>query len=235
MLPLPPKYSWLYDEKAPKILLEALKHYGTLEHPGHGSNPNILEWAKELDVIGWYTDDAIPWCGLFVGVVVKRCEYELPEGPLAAIHWAKFGVAVPKGQEMLWDILVFSRTGGNHVCFYVAENDTHFLVYGGNQSNAVGFALIDKTRLIAARRCKWKVAQPANIRKIFVNDKGELISSGPVTEIQQPTITTKNFTLSKDGKKVLLTITSQTGDTGISLEYKLEQDSLIITPVIQII
>lgn len=175
MIQLPTKYAWLSEEPSPKILLEALKHYGTLEHPGHGSSPNIMAWARELGVSGWYTDDDIPWCGLFAGIVISRCGYEIPKGldVLGAIHFATFGNKVNPGDEMLCDILVFSRPGGNHVGFNIGENTHAFLSYGGNQSNAVGFAWIDKKKLVAARRTPWKIGQPPNIRKIILTETGE--------------------------------------------------------------
>lgn len=171
---LPEKYKWLEKEGAPKMLVEALRHYGTLEHKGKGSNPNILAWAKEVGVNGWYADDDIPWCGLFVGVVVKRAGYPIKSDLLSALSWAKFGETVPKGREMLWDILVFTRTGGGHVGFYVGENDNAFLVYGGNQANAVGFTWIAKSRLFAARRPVYKIGEPNNVRKILLTESGEL-------------------------------------------------------------
>jgi uncharacterized protein (TIGR02594 family) len=171
---LPEKYNWLEKETAPKMLVEALRHYGTLEHKGKGSNPNILAWAKEVGVNGWYADDDIPWCGLFVGVVVKRAGYPIKSDLLSALSWAKFGEAVPKGREMLWDILVFTRPGGGHVGFYVGENETAFLVYGGNQANAVGFTWIAKSRLFAARRPVYKIGEPNNVRKILLTETGEL-------------------------------------------------------------
>lgn len=172
---LPEKYSWLSKEAAPKMLVEALKHYGTLEKVGKGSNANITAWAKEVGVSGWYTDDDIPWCGLFVGVVAKRAGYPFSSGKLlAAKEWANWGDPVAKGREMLWDVLVFTRTGGGHVGFYVGENDKAFLVYGGNQSNAVGFAWIAKDRLFACRRPKYKVGEPDNVRRIALNETGEL-------------------------------------------------------------
>lgn len=172
---LPQKYNWLSKEPAPKMLIEALRHYGTLEKSGKGSNPNITAWAKEVGVSGWYTDDDIPWCGLFVGVVAKRCGYPFAAGKLlSAREWANWGQSVHKGKEMLWDVLVFVRPGGGHVGFYVGENDKAFLVYGGNQSNAVGFAWIDKSRLLTARRPIYKVGQPDNVRKIILSETGEL-------------------------------------------------------------
>lgn len=172
---LPVKYKWLLSEGSPKMLVESLKHYGTLEKVGKGSNINITTWAKEVGVSGWYTDDDIPWCGLFVGVVAKRCGYPFPASKLlAARQWINWGVPVTKGREMLWDILVFSRDGGGHVGFYVGENDNAFLVYGGNQSNAVGFAWIAKSRLLGARRPQYKISEPKNIRKIILSETGEL-------------------------------------------------------------
>ena len=160
------------------MLVEAIKHYGTLEHKGKGSNPNIMAWAKEVGVNGWYTDDDIPWCGLFVGMVAKRCGYPFPASKLlAARQWINWGEPVTKGREMLWDILVFERAGGGHVGFYVGENDKAFLVYGGNQSNAVGFAWIDKSRLLGARRPKYVIGEPDNVRKIALTETGILSSN----------------------------------------------------------
>jgi len=172
---LPAKYSWLSKEGAPKMLVEALQHYGTLEIVGKGSNVNISKWAKEVGVSGWYTDDDIPWCGLFVGVVAKRSGYPFSASKLlAAREWINWGTPVPKGREMLWDVLVFQRSGGGHVGFYVGENEKAFLVYGGNQSNAVSFAWIDKSRLLGSRRPTYKVGEPDNVRKIILTETGVL-------------------------------------------------------------
>lgn len=172
---LPEKYKWLSDEGAPKMLVEALKHYGIMEHVGKGSTVDITKWAKEVGVSGWYTDDDIPWCGLFVGIVAKRSGYPFSAGKLlAAREWVNWGVPVTAGREMLWDILVFSRSGGGHVGFYVGENKDNFLVYGGNQSNAVGFAWIAKNRCIGARRPKYAIAEPGNVRKINLTFDGKL-------------------------------------------------------------
>jgi uncharacterized protein (TIGR02594 family) len=171
---LPDKYAWLYEEPAPKMLIEALKHYGTLEKKGKGSNPNITAWAKEVGVSGWYTDDDIPWCGLFVGMVVKRAGYAVKSDLLSALSWAKFGQEVTKGRESLWDIMVFKRPRGGHVGFMVGQNETAFLVYGGNQSDAVGFAWIAKDRLFTARRPIYKIGEPSNVRQIALSQTGEL-------------------------------------------------------------
>ena len=46
MTDLPKQYAWLSSESGPRILVEALKTFGTIEKPGEGSNPSILTWAK---------------------------------------------------------------------------------------------------------------------------------------------------------------------------------------------
>jgi uncharacterized protein (TIGR02594 family) len=144
-----------------------------MEHPGKGSNPDISEWAKEVGVSGWYTDDDIPWCGLFVGVCALRAKYPFSSNKLlAAKEWANYGVKADTAK--LCDILVFQRPGGGHVGFYVGENATSYLVYGGNQSNAVGFSWISKDRCIAVRRPAYRVGIPKNIRKIILTEASDL-------------------------------------------------------------
>ena len=77
------------------------------------------------------------------------------------------------------DVLVKSRAGGGHVGLYVAENETHYAVLGGNQGDKVCIAWFPKEAFSHVRRCAWKVAQPENVgpRKI----KG---FSGPVVSEQ---------------------------------------------------
>ncbi len=175
MKALPLKFAWLDRFKTPKIWAEARRHYGELEIPGPKSNANILKWAKEAGVHGWYDNDDIPWCGLFVAICVLRAGYATPGHKLlAALAWINWGKPVKKGDERFNDVLVFIRPGGGHVGFYCGENRDAFLVYGGNQSNAVGFAWIQKSRLVAARRAPFKIGPPDTVKKIWLTYTGEL-------------------------------------------------------------
>ncbi len=164
-------YDWLKLETAPKVIVEAMKLYGTKEVVGEADNPVILEWAKELG-ISWYKDDSVPWCGLFVAIVVKRAGKDVVKDPLRARSWAVFGEEAERA--MLGDILVFVRDGGGHVGFYVGEDDNCYHVLGGNQGDMVKVSRISKTRCIAVRRPIWKVAQPANVRVIKLSADGEV-------------------------------------------------------------
>jgi uncharacterized protein (TIGR02594 family) len=179
MTALPAAYAWLRAETGPRMLIEALKLFGTLETPGPGDNPVILAWADEVGAgartayatwaAGWYADDSTPWCGLFAAVVAIRAGKTPPEKYLSAAEWAKFG-STP-AEPGLGDVLVFTRTGGGHVGLYVGDDATHFHVLGGNQGDAVSIVRIDKTRCSAIRRPPY-INQPANVRRIHLAPAG---------------------------------------------------------------
>ena len=156
----------------PKMIRVGMELIGTKEKIGESSNPIILEWADECDIS--YSDDSIPWCGLFMAVVAKRSGWDVVNSPLWAKSWANFGQHVADGDAMFGDILVFTRNGGGHVGLYVAEDETAFHVLGGNQSDSVNITRISKDRLFAVRRPEWKIKQPNSVKKFFVTDNGEL-------------------------------------------------------------
>jgi uncharacterized protein (TIGR02594 family) len=170
---LPSRYGWLAREPGPKMIVEALKLYGTLESPGSANNPNIVAWAKEVggEVADAYKADSIPWCGLFMAVVAKRAGKEIPKHPLWALSWSAFGAKTDA--PALGDVLVFARNGGGHVGLYVGEDASAFHVLGGNQSDRVCITRVAKSRLYAARRPLYRV-QPANVRPIHLESTGAL-------------------------------------------------------------
>jgi uncharacterized protein (TIGR02594 family) len=173
---LPKKYEWLEKEPGPRILKEFLKVYGTLEAPGSANNPTIMWWAKSIGLQKVYTEDSIAWCGLTIAYVAAQAGWDhAPKGnALWALNWLAWGNPVPKGQEMLGDVLVFKRKGGGHVGMYVGEDKDAFHVLGGNTDDQVKIKRILKDRFQGARRCPWRVNQPANIRKIKLSADGEL-------------------------------------------------------------
>lgn len=169
---IPEKYKWLLNEGAPRMLVEALKLYGTKEVIGAGDNPEILAWAKETGLNKVYSADSVPWCGLFMAVVAKRADKDIPKDPLWARNWAKFGQSVP--EPGLGDVLVFQRGNAGHVSLYIGEDETAYHCLGGNQSDGVTITRIAKSRCIAIRRPVWKTLQPDNVRKIVLEADGEL-------------------------------------------------------------
>ena len=174
------KERWLIDERGPRILIEMLLLYGVTEKPGPGSNPLILSWAKAIGLGHVYQSDDIAWCGLAVAFAAARAGWDhSPRGnALYARNWLSWGTPVPFGEEMLGDVLVKARgPSQGHVCLYVGENATHFRVLGCNQADAVSLKWIHKARtgkdaFLGARRCPWRVDQPANVRKIWLTSTG---------------------------------------------------------------
>ena len=170
---LPPPYRWLLSESGPRMLLEALEIYGTLETPGASDNPTILAWAHEIgsELGAPYLHDSTAWCGLTMAIVAKRAGKRLPTIPLRALQWAFFGV--PSSTPMLGDVLVFARKGGGHVALYVGEDDHAYHCLGGNQADAVSITRIAKPRLFVARRPAYNVT-PANVRRVFLSAAGAI-------------------------------------------------------------
>lgn len=165
---LPKRYAWLAQEGAPRHLVKALELYGTTEVVGSKHNPVIMGWAKELELS--YNSDEIPWCGLFVAIVMERAKRQVVKDPLWAQNWLNFGVKADV--PMLGDVLVFGRDGGGHVGIYVGEDKNSLYVLGGNQGNQVNIVKISRKRLIGVRRPPYH-NPPRNIRRIYliVNEK----------------------------------------------------------------
>lgn len=193
MAGIPAKYAFLSSVGLlPRTVTYALALLGTNEVPGKGSNPVIESWRDELNKAGCsvvgFSDDSVPWCGLFAAIVVLRAGKTPVSSPLWARNWAKFGTPVaenvgtdkapklafkPGLKASLGDVLVFVRDGGGHVTFYIAEDDTYYHCLGGNQSDSVTITRIAKARCIAVRRPPM-TTPPASLRPYKVAANGNI-------------------------------------------------------------
>ena len=166
-------YEFLRKEKSPQILVNALRLTGVKEVVGPKHNEIIIGWAKELGIGNIYTNDEIPWCGLFMAWVCHISKLSMnmtARESLWALNWNRFGIRVEVA--MLGDVLTFKRKSGGHVGIYVGEDDLCYHVLGGNQSNMVNVTRIEKSRLSQIRRTKWKIAQPQNVRVVKLSASG---------------------------------------------------------------
>lgn len=176
---LPNAYQWLQSLKGlPNTIKLALAEYGLAEIEGPGSNKKILTWRDELNAAGvkieGYSDDDIPWCGLFAAIICFRrmnAAAEVVEEPLWARNWSTYGVKAP--QAALGDVLVFQRESGGHVGFYVGEDSSCYHVLGGNQSNRVCITRVQKSRCIAVRRPPYMV-QPEAVKPYRLASTGSV-------------------------------------------------------------
>jgi uncharacterized protein (TIGR02594 family) len=147
------------DNPAIPWFQEARRLIGVREVVGPGNEPKIIDWAKGRGID--YRSDDIPWCGLYVAHCVGStlASEKLPNNPLGAREWMKFGAPCEPG---LGAVLVFWRGSRNgwqgHVGFYAGEDKQGaFHVLGGNQGNSVSVTRIAKDRLLGAR---WPSTAP---------------------------------------------------------------------------
>lgn len=176
---LPSAYKWIAALPGiPRTIKLGFEEHGVAEVVGRGSNKTILAWRDQLNQAGvkitGFSDDDIPWCGLFAAIICyRRMERaaEVPASPLWARNWAKYGVYA--AQPALGDILVFSRGSGGHVGFYVAEDKTAYHVLGGNQGNRVSVTRIAKNRCLAVRRPPYATV-PESAKAYHVAASGKM-------------------------------------------------------------
>lgn len=156
----PPRSSGADPDQLAPWFAEARRLVGVKEAPGKADNPVIVDWAGNLDL--WYPGDDVPWCGLFVAhcIASQLPDEPLPENPLGARNWLKFGLS---HEPAVGAVLVFwrgSRSGWQgHAGFYAGEDSSAFHVLGGNQSNNVNIARIARERLLGTR---WPSTAPAS-------------------------------------------------------------------------
>ena len=182
----------LLTARALKALLPANGRAASMSPPG--ALPWITEAKSALGrheardrswLMDWLTRDGrslgdpskTPWCGDFVETCIRVA---LPDEPLLgalgsnpywARNWMLFGQMVP---PILGAVLVFERGSGGHVGFAVGQDDTHFYVLGGNQSDAVTLTRIAKSRLIGAR---WPATWPPRSQRLPTITPGDVLTS----------------------------------------------------------
>ena len=176
---LPSQYRWLNKIKTlPNNIANALEFYGVQEIVGKGSNKTIIEWRDQLNQAGvtikGYSDDDIPWCGLFVAIVIffrKDNPHEVVKDPLWARNWLNYGINATTAA--LGDVLVFARNSGGHVGFYIGEDTTCYHVLGGNQSNKVNITRVQKSRCIGIRRPTYNI-RPDSAKRYHLASTGTI-------------------------------------------------------------
>jgi uncharacterized protein (TIGR02594 family) len=136
----------------------------------------LMDWLKR-DGRSLGDPSKNPWCGDFVETCIRVA---LPDEPLLgaqganpywACNWLFFGQAA---QPIHGAVLVFERGSGGHVGFAIGQDETHFYVLGGNQSDAVTIARIAKSRLLGVR---WPSTVPPRLQSPPTMKPGEFLST----------------------------------------------------------
>lgn len=156
-------------------LAEAENLLGTKENLGKRNNPIILDWAADLDI--HYPSDDIAWCGLFTAHCIGSTlpDEVLPINPLRALAWINFGESI---EPRVGAIMTFWRkspqSGFGHVGFYIAEDLDSYKILGGNQSDAVCYSWISKSRFVKARWPHTSASLGGGISVVKLNRRDDL-------------------------------------------------------------
>lgn len=136
----------------------------------------LMDWLKR-DGRSLGDPGKNPWCGDFVETSIRM---GLPEEPLLgalganpywARNWLLFG---RETKPVTGAVLIFERGSGGHVGFAVGQDDTHFFVLGGNQSDAVTIARVAKSRLLGAR---WPATSAPRALRLPTMKPGEFLAT----------------------------------------------------------
>lgn len=132
-----------------------LAYTGTKEIKGTQHSPQIMKWLISLGA--WWRDDETPWCGVFVGAVLKDVGIAPAKAFYRAKAWLDWGT--PLKDPAVGCVVVFERDGGGHVGFVVGRSGGgQLLVLGGNQGDEVNVRAFNQARAIGYR---WPSGVPA--------------------------------------------------------------------------
>jgi uncharacterized protein (TIGR02594 family) len=132
------------SDNVPNWFQIATKEIGVIEYSASGEdNKRIVEYhhTTTLDA----ENDEVPWCSSFVNWCIEKAGIKGTDSA-AAISWSSWGQK--DNNPSVGTVVVIrhknknnmSSTGsssGNHVAFFVSEDDDYIELLGGNQSNQV--------------------------------------------------------------------------------------------------
>jgi len=149
----------------------AMRYRGLKEIPGVKTAPAISKMLTRLGA--WWSDDETPWCGVFVGDMLKQTGFPIPKYYMRAKEYESYGIKQDTGVIPFGAICTKTRAGGGHVFFAVAQSRDGQIIYGlgGNQANSVNitqFLLKDITSarwpsggaMTQVRRIQLPIATP---------------------------------------------------------------------------
>ena len=136
-------------EVAKLAWLEAARRLiGTREVKGPAHNAVIVRWLAALGA--WWRDDETPWCGVFLGAVMKEVGIKPPGAYYRARAWLAWGA--PLSGPAVGAVAVLERGGAGHVGLVVGRTGAgQILLLGGNQGDMVNVMAFAPGRVLGYR------------------------------------------------------------------------------------
>jgi uncharacterized protein (TIGR02594 family) len=135
--------------KEPSWLMVARKELGVNEE----DDPlRIVEYHQATSLKSH--DPKTPWCSSFANFCLAKAGITGISGTnsAAAISWLTWGKGVELANAKPGDVCVFSRSGGNHVGFYLSHNSQAVKILSGNVGDEVTIGYQVMQRLKGVRR-----------------------------------------------------------------------------------
>lgn len=136
----------------------AKSQLGQKEKPGAAHNPNILLYHAATTL---HKDmaklDETPWCASFVTWCLESSGMQSTRSAWSR-SYLSYGTKLAKPKYGC--VAVLTRDGGGHVGFYLGETETHVILLGGNQDDAVNVSGYDKARVLGY---VWPVEKKVNV------------------------------------------------------------------------
>lgn len=139
------------------LLIEMLSHYGMKEVEGKDSNPEILNFFKDLGY-DWVNDDSTTaWCSAALSYYAKKCGYEYNKD-LNARGWLNLPNKILVLRPEIGDVVIFWRESPDswkgHVGLFIAQDKNIIYTLGGNQGNAINIQAYPRDQLLGYRKLK---------------------------------------------------------------------------------
>lgn len=93
-----------------------------------------------------------PWCGHFMGLIVRTVGRKPPESYAIARSWLRFGAPVRLAYAQPGDVIVVRAGRSYHVGILAALSKSRAQVIGGNQSGRVQLSYFSRGQVVAVRR-----------------------------------------------------------------------------------
>jgi uncharacterized protein (TIGR02594 family) len=135
-----------------RLYAHASKDLGLAEVPGPKSHPRIRQ-AIEM-AADWLDEDdsKTAWCGCIMGLWCYELDLGVPAARYRAASWLNWGMNIPLDSARKGDVVVLSRSGGNHVALFDRKEGGQIYLLGGNQSNKVSVAPYSAGLVLGVRR-----------------------------------------------------------------------------------
>ena len=135
-----------------RLYQHAAKDLGLKELPGSLSQPRIKKAIKLAAEWLDGDDSETAWCGCIMGLWFIELGMTPPKAYYRAANWLNIGKAIKIEFSVRGVLVIFSRSGGNHIAMVDHWDDNYVYCLGGNQANQVSITRYSRSKIEGVRQ-----------------------------------------------------------------------------------